>query len=251
MIRKKREIPLRSRMMEALLRRISTNHEKWSKINRDFKKGQAGLKGELELDYQLGFLQNDNFHFFQNLRIPIDDRIFQMDTLLLTPQFALIIESKNIYGCLYFDPISKQVIRTFDGIKEGFPNPLQQAKRQEMLLKQWMAKYLLKTCPTHYLIAIGHPNTIVETSPDNYNIFQKILHAEHIIDKILELVETHPERNLTTYQLRKIGQLLIEQHTPQPFNALDYYSIRPNELIHGVPCPICKSLHMMQPIHGK
>jgi hypothetical protein len=251
MIKKRRKIPLRLRMEEALLHRLPPNHEKWAEIRRNFKKGQAGYKGEIELDFHLGYLDDDNFHIFQDLRIPIEEEhIFQMDTLILTPQFALIIESKNIYGTLYFEPNSKQVIRTFDGIREGFADPLQQVKRQEKMFKRWMAKHMLKPCPTYSLVAIGYPSTIVQTSPDNHHIFHRLLHAEHILDKIDELVDASPTQYLTTYQIKKITQLLLDQHTPPSFDALTHYSIKPNELILGVPCPHC-SMQTMQRIFGK
>jgi hypothetical protein len=55
MNKKRRKIPLRLHMEEALLRRLPPNHEKWAEIRRNFKKGQAGYKGEIELDFHLGY----------------------------------------------------------------------------------------------------------------------------------------------------------------------------------------------------
>lgn len=251
MIHKKRGIPVRLRMEEALLRRLPQNHEKRAKILQNFKKGKAGYKGEQELDYHLGFLDDDNIHIFQDLRIPIDeDRHFQMDTLVLTARFALIIESKNIYGTLYFDPASRQVIRTFDGIQDGFADPLQQAKRQEKMFIKWMARHISKTFQTYSLVSIGYPSTIIKTPSNNQVIFQKLLHAEHIPDKIEELIQSTTDSNLTSYQIKKTTQLLLHQHTPLSFDALTHYSIFKNDLPIGVPCPHCPT-QSMQRIYGK
>jgi hypothetical protein len=152
-----------------------------------------------------------------------------MDTLVLTANFALIIESKNIYGTLYFDPASRQVIRTFDVIQDGFADPLQQAKRQEKMFNKWMARHILKTFQTYSLVAIGYPSTIIKTPSNNQVIFQKLLHAEHIRDKIEELIQSTTDSHLTSYQIKKITQLLHNQHTPLSFDALTHYSISKND----------------------
>jgi hypothetical protein len=90
---------------------------------------------------------------------------------------------------------------------------------------------------------------MVQTSPDNQHIFQKVLHAEHIIDKIDHLIQSSPNPNLTPYQIRKMSQLLLDQHTSAHFDALTYYSIRPNELVQRVPCPQCQT-QILQRIYG-
>lgn len=88
-----------------------------------------GYRGEQNLDYELGFLPS-SFLIFQDLRLPLYERTFQIDTLILTPHMAVIIETKNIYGTLFFNSTSKQVIRTFENTTEEFPAPLLQAKKK-------------------------------------------------------------------------------------------------------------------------
>lgn len=210
MFKKEREIHLRLRMEEALLRRLPQNHKKRAEILRNFKKGRAGLKGETELDYHLSFLPDEDFAIFSDLRLPMKNhRFFQIDTLVLTRYFALIIESKNIYGTLFFDSISKQLYRTFDGTKEGFPDPILQAKRQQIQFQKWLAPHLMKPIPILHLVAIGSPDTMIETTPNNKHIYEKVLHAEHIPDKILELTQTFPTQNLTIYQWKKLASSLL------------------------------------------
>lgn len=250
MIRKKRDFPLRLKMEESLLRRLPHNHEKRPEILRNSRKSKAGYKGELELDFHLSFLPDEDFHIFQDLRLPIHGRFFQIDTLVLSPFFILIIESKNIYGTLYFDPRSKQLFRTFDGIKEGFPDPLMQVKRQQLQLQRWMKQFMVKTCPILYLVAIGHPGTIVETTPENGHIFEKVLHAEHIPDQVLDYSVSFPAQNLTAYQIRKLSDLLLSQHTPVTYDILEVYQISQDELIQGIPCAKCKG-YPMKRLHAK
>jgi hypothetical protein len=179
LIRKERVLPPRIEKEEALLRRLPKNHKKWKEILRNLKKVSTGFKGEHELDYHLEFLPDEDFDILCDLRIPLDHRTFQMDTLVLSPHFALIIESKNIFGTLLFDDTSKQLFRTFEGKREGFANPIQQAKRQQILFERWLKRHLLKTIPVYHLVSIGLPSTIIETTAKNAELFNKVLHAEH------------------------------------------------------------------------
>lgn len=82
----------------------------------------AGYRGEQSLDYYLGFLTN--YFILHDLRLPDRDHHFQLDTLLISPYFILILEVKNISGTLIFDDHFKQLIRVTPEKEEGFgPDP--------------------------------------------------------------------------------------------------------------------------------
>ncbi len=244
MVKKEREYPLKLNKEEALLRGLPSHHKKYKKIQQNIRKGRAGFRGEQEVDYHLSFLPEEDYSIFQNLILSHEGRIFQMDNLVLSPWFALIIESKNIYGHLYFDPVSKQLFRTYDNQKEGFPDPILQVKRQLKQFQKWLSNHMVKPFPIYYLVAIGYPGTIVETKRGNEHIFEKILHAEHIPDKIEELAQSPNSPSLSAYQLRKLSDLLLAEHHVPDINIWDYYKIDPSELRNGVPCPLCSQVPM-------
>jgi hypothetical protein len=173
-----------------------------------------------------------------------------MDTLLLCLQLAFIIESKNIFGRLFFDSHTKQLIRTFDGKKEGFSDPLLQAKRQKIQLQKWLSQFMTKMIPIHTLVSIGHTSTILETQPGNYQIFNQVFHAERIPDQILDRIKKQPEPKITSYQMKKISEQLLNQHIPREFSILNAYQIPPSDLIQGIPCPKCTFLPMKR-THSK
>lgn len=244
LVKLEREYPLKLKKEEALIRGLPPHHKKCKKILRNIQKGRAGFRGEKEVDYHLSFLPEEDYYIFQNLTLSIESRTFQMDHLVLSPWFTLIIESKNIYGHLYFDPVSKQLFRTYANQKEGFPDPILQVKRQMKLFQKWVSQHMVKPFPIYYLVAIGHPGTIVETKPGNEQIFEKVIHAEHLPDKIEELARTQNSASLSSYQLRKLSELLIAEKQISDFNIWDYYKINPSELQHGVPCPACSKTPM-------
>jgi len=135
LIIKNRLIPIRIRLNEALIRRIPAAHPQRSTIEGDLAKRRAGYRGEQSLDYYLSHLPDKEFTILHDLRLFNGSTYFQIDTLILSPYFALIIEVKNILGTLLFDETFNQFIRTRNEKEEGFPNPLIQAKRPENTIK--------------------------------------------------------------------------------------------------------------------
>ena len=249
MIVKSLNSPIKLQMEEALLRRLPLDHKKRPQIEQSFKKNRAGFRGEQNLAYYLEFLPNNDYHILYDLRLCFDNKVVQLDTLILHPQFSIIIESKNIYGHLFFDQHSRQLIRTYEGEEEGFPNPLTQAKRQKSRLEEWLKLHHFKPFPIEFLVSVGTPGTVLKTNPNMKHIFQKVLHAEHIPDKIVELQQEQPSNKLTPYYLQKMTNLLLEHHTPAKPNLLQWYEIKATELLTGVQCPKC-SLFAMDRIHG-
>ncbi|WP_162357091.1 nuclease-related domain-containing protein [Metabacillus mangrovi] len=126
MIAKKRTLPLHLLKIQALLRRLPPSHKQISLITEDMNKSTAGYKGELAADYYLSLFDQPSRYIFHDLRLPHAHTYFQMDTLYLSPSFALIIEVKNISGTLIFEPGLNQMIRSKDGIKTGFADPILQ-----------------------------------------------------------------------------------------------------------------------------
>ncbi|WP_218970926.1 nuclease-related domain-containing protein [Peribacillus kribbensis] len=110
MITKQRTIPLIILKLDSLLRRLPPTHPKRILIQGDFAKRMAGYKGEQALDYYLNQLSPSDFLILHDLRLPSEPYFFQIDTLLLTTRYLLILEIKNIAGTLYFEKSSSQLI---------------------------------------------------------------------------------------------------------------------------------------------
>src|SRR5690606_28064348 len=96
----KKQIALRQ--TEALLTRLSPNHEKYADIDETRRLLLAGYNGERAITYYLEHLPDKEFFIFHNLRLPSGKYHFQLDYLILTTRFALILECKNYFGTLLF-----------------------------------------------------------------------------------------------------------------------------------------------------
>lgn len=238
--------PLIIKKEEALLRRILTNHKKRGDIMENLRKAWSGFRGEENLHYHLSFLPKKDFIVLSNVRLVTQKKTFQMDALVLTPYFILIVESKNFSGTLFFDQISKQFIRMYQNQEDGFPDPIKQVIRQKTNLAEWMAEKKLKPCPIEYLIAVSNPSTIIKTNPGKEEIFQKILHAEHIPEKILVLTASYEEKSISPYLIQKLTQVIKQEQSPLSIDILEKYDIHPSEILQGTFCPFCYTLPMQR-----
>ncbi|WP_134704645.1 nuclease-related domain-containing protein [Ammoniphilus sp. YIM 78166] len=239
MIIKTRETPILLQQEEALKRRLPASHPHYEDLSYSIAKGRKGHAGEKQVDYEVSFLPDRDYLMFQDLRLMVGSkRAFQIDLLILSPHLAILIETKNIYGKLFFDRFSKQVIRTYKNKQEGFPNPILQGRKHQSLFQEWLVTHQFSRMPVEHLVAIGDPATIVETN-DNA-IFQKVLHAAHIPDKILELHEGTAQALLNSNATEQLSKLLLDKHTVYYTDVLKKYRVDPSQLIEGVLCPNCQ-----------
>lgn len=239
MIVKERKIPLTILKLRALLRRLPQSHPKIPIILSDLNKREAGFRGECAIDFPLSFLEPKNYFIFHDIRLQEQTRFFQIDTLVLSKKFALIIEVKNIAGSLYFDSIFNQLIRTKDGIEAAFPDPLLQIERQESQLKNWYRKYGLGVLPIYSLVVISNPQTIIRTNPENRNLQYKVIHRDTLPFKIQQIEKSIKQPNLSDKELKKMIKIISKYHNEADFPILQWFDLKKEDLIQGVICEKC------------
>lgn len=251
MIVKERKIPRKKLILEALLRRLPQNHPSRPKINEELLKSYAGYRGEQSIDYHLSFLPKDNYYLLHDLRLQNRQKHhFQMDTLLLSPHFFLILEVKNISGSLYFDQTFHQLIRTTNGKEEGFPDPILQVKKQEKQLKTWLSEHHFQSIPVVSLVVISNSSTIIRCTSHEKEIKEKVIHSAVLPIKLKSLEALHHAEKLSNKELRKIARSLHKYHQPYQPAILQQFQITDKDIRTGVQCPACKHLPM-QRINGR
>ena len=238
-----RKPPLRLLQEEALAGRISKAHPLLPKISNSIGARKAGYRGEQDIDYHLTFLPQNKYTILRDLRL-IDQFPFQMDTVLLSRNLIFAIETKNISGTLFFDKNSNQMIRTIDDVEEGFSNPLLQVQRQTHQLKNWLLQHKFPPIPIEYLVTIRQPKTILKSNQPQ--IFNKIIHTDHVIDKIISIEKGYPSHIVDEKTIRKISKALIKEDTSESNDILESWRISPQEIITGVACPACHRIPMIR-----
>lgn len=221
------------------------NFPKKPDILSDRAKFNAGFNGEKSLDYHLTDLPQENYYIFHDLRLPRDktkNLYFQLDSLIITPHYCLIIEVKNLIGNLYFDHQFNQVIRTRNGIEEAFPDPIIQVEYQASCFKEWLSSHKIAGIPIFYLVVITNIHSVIKISPSYKKSLNKIVRGKDLIRTIHRLTKNYTHRYLSQKDIKKLSKLLIKNHKQINIDILKQYEIRKEDIATGVICPYCGKL---------
>ena len=113
----------------------------------------------------------------------------------------MIIESKNFSGDLFYDQHTKRLNRKYHNQEDSFPDPIMQAKRQQIPLHQWLELHNFKICPIEYLISLGQSMNMMKTNGP-HEIFQKILYVEQIPRKIEQISQLYSRKIYSPYLIK-------------------------------------------------
>lgn len=249
LIVKKRGKPLKLYALEALYRRLPNHHPVKEKVAIDLMKEKAGLLGEKEVEFALRFLHEKTYSIMHDVRLEDHHGAFQLDTLLLTTKFGLILEVKNWHGTVIFGENGQVTRIGDDGMEEGFSNPIAQAQLQQYRLQNWLQTRNISGFPIYYVVVISFPSTIVKAYSEQVPIPPTIIHANQLLQKTRQLEQLHQQKALTSSQLHLLSRQIIRAHTPVNVNVLEKYQINATELIRGVICPVCSHTPMMRDHH--
>ncbi|MBS4174382.1 nuclease-related domain-containing protein [Bacillus sp. FJAT-49736] len=250
MIKKERKIPIKLEKLEALNRRIPSQHPKKSQILEELTKRRAGYYGEKSLDYHLSFMDEKNYHILHDLRLRnIRKQYFQIDTLISSPYFISILDVKNMGGTIIFDRHFHQLIQQNGEVEKAYQDPVTQVKRHELQLKEWLHQHKFPAIPILPLVVISNPSTIIKTIGDPKE-YQHITKAIHINFEISKYEKLYKEVKLSNREWNKLASLLVKKHTPEEYDVMVKFHIHKSEILTGVHCPNCSAIPMKR-LHGK
>ncbi|MCM3718549.1 nuclease-related domain-containing protein [Fictibacillus phosphorivorans] len=244
MIMKERKTPQVVLILEMLLNRLHPQYPRRHEMEEELKRCLSGHKGEQSLDFYLNDLPQKDYLIFHNLRILQNNSYFEMDILILTQKYFLIIEVKNFSGTLFFDQDLYQLIRTINGLEETFADPISQVKRQFYCLRDWLKEHQYTNIPIESIVIVSNPQTQIKVSPGRSDIYKWVTHKTHLPERIRSYELKHKAERLSMKDLRKLSKLLLKKHTSPTPNILQKYQISIEDIIQGVACPKCSVIPM-------
>jgi len=219
-----------------LIARLHPEHPKVLFLQKQLYRIGAGYSGECNVDSYI-----ERTQFPQMMKIFTDVHLcnspkftFQIDTLVITERYALIVEVKNLKDTVRFvpnPPHLEQILETGDEVV--LDCPVHQIESNKSNLDEWLRQrgIHLKTLG---LLVLANPKTRVLGAPDNFPIIYKKQIPFH-------LQKLQPaERILTANQIQKLArQIQAEQQQFNPFPLCSYYHIQPADLRKGLLCRNC------------
>ncbi len=238
-------IPIYVERYEAMVRRLPESHTKWPLLNNQLANYRSGITGESTLDFPMKFLAKDQYTIVKNVRIPDGHgSFFQMDRLLITRRFMLILEVKNYAKELFLDYPVRQLIQTSPSGNRGFDCPILQVNRQAQHLKAWLKKHRFPDIPIETLVVFSQPSAIIRIAPGHKEAFQKVIKPPALLSKIQSIESRYHQEPLAPKGPKKISKLLIKENTPLDADLMKNQRIDPAHIIRGVHCPGCFRIPM-------
>ncbi|MGK7376417.1 nuclease-related domain-containing protein [Planococcus sp. 1R117A] len=230
MFMKEREAPVLLEVLPRLMHRLKMEHED---IVSDHYKARAGFGGEQRIDELLKRIRwLEPPVIIGDLQL--NERFCQIDTVVLTPHFAVVLEVKNYSGTLSFDEQSFHMKQeTRDGKFFGYNSPVTQAwnAREELLILFQRLGILL---PVYTAVVLPYSTTLIEKAPKEVPVIYG-----YSLNRFLSSL---PRTGLpmSPQELARAGQLVIDHHTLFPqMNYQDVYRYQVKDLKKGVLCGSC------------
>ena len=153
--------------LTALTKRLRKTHPKYTQIRDDMMQKNAGDLGEEVVMREIEKLKLPHkFYVFHNISL-YSEVNFQMDILIITPFYALILEVKNISGEIEISTNPSELVRTKpNGEKNSFNSPVPQLEEYIYQLSQLFKHYKLNI-PIYGAITFAFASSYVKKAPTN------------------------------------------------------------------------------------
>lgn len=219
-----------------LLHRLNPHSHEYRTIYDEMDSTRAGFNGESRVDRILLELSPiDNFFVIPNLRLQVrPNQKIELDTLIVTDRYLLILEIKALRGLIRFktNPYSLE-IETEGRIYER-ECPQIQLLRAIDGLQTWL-KERGYTIPVHGFLTFAYRNIRVELPPQLVHL----TYANELPFQI-RMLTSKMKPKLSKVQLHQLTSALREAHQPFiPYPLCDYYRVEPEKLLKGHFCRQC------------
>lgn len=244
---KERFIPFRILVLEAILRRLPLSHAKYQQLLEELGRRKAGYEGEVAMDFYYRSLPKQKYWIFHDLNLPDGEFNLQIDTLILSSEFILIIGVKNMAGKLIFDTDNEQFIQINNDKEKGYSDPIAQAERHQEFIEKLLAEYHFPKVPVDYIVALSNPYcSYVISGKKTKKAMPRICKGDAFLHKVQFFEKMYTEPVFTSKELKKLSRLLIKLNTPPTLYLLQKYGIEKVDLLTGVQCPICKKFSLIR-----
>ncbi|MCG7343625.1 NERD domain-containing protein [Sporosarcina sp. ACRSL] len=221
------------------MRRLPSYHEAIPVLRSKHVAVQAGFGGEQELDKVFESYAFSMKHgIFHDLSLA-SSTYFQVNTLFITPWYAVLFEVKNIAGELTVTENPPQLIRVLDsGEVSGFKSPIAQLESNCELFQDWLYSRNI-SLPVYGAVVLAYARQRIEVFDTNI----PVLFPSAVPTFIRKLPTTSPLLDDDTFT-DLVSQLSSSHREFIPSPICETYSIRRSDIRTGVICSECKTLGM-------
>ena len=242
-IDKKSSIPPHILKLQALYHRLPLNHSRYPHVEKRIKNELAGLYGESRLYYPLSKFPTPH-KVLQNTRLYLHSSYFQIDFLIITPKFLLILESKYYSDDLMFDDTVHQVIQKKDQQIRVFDDPVLQAEEEAYQLTMWLEKLTYRHLPIEYYVVMTNSQTRLRIDPTNNHHAEKVISLQRLPSLFRELIKRYQQDTLTLNEMSNLTKTISYHHQTYNPDILKTMKVSEGDILKGVICMKCGTVGM-------
>lgn len=207
--------------------------EKREEIFKDMLFFQLGHDGEKAVIFELknSYIPMIILH---DIRLEAANRSAQIDFILITHEFIMILETKKLSGDIEITAEGEFIrrLRNHHGRgyrQEGIYSPVVQNERHIDLVKQMLVGAgIIKNIPILSTVVIANPKSIINRKKASESISRQIIKIDQLNAHIKKNIGSRNEMQEET--MSNIYKYLLGKHTPKQYNLMEKYSIEINEL---------------------
>lgn len=212
-----------------LMNRVKSNKKEY--IERDIAFLKAGIQGEKNVYFELknSFIPMICLH---DIRIQDEDYVAQLDFVVITAQFIMILETKKLNGDIYINESGDFIryIKNKNGRvikKEGIYSPIAQNDRHVRIVKNMLIKNgIIKSLPVISGVVIANPKSIVNKTKAPGKIKHEIFRYDQLTEVIKSKINYYKkEHNIFEDRMKNIGKFFIINNKAITFDYNKKYSL--------------------------
>ncbi len=220
------ETPTFLKQLTDLMERNHANLDR-KKVESHLKLFSIGQTGEKQVLFEL---QNAMLPFLvlHDVYIEFEDYKAQIDFIVITHKFILILEVKKLFGNIRvtdkgeFQRVVTKNNRVVN--KEGMYSPINQVERHVAILEKLLkSSGTISKCPIKYAVTFANPKTILDISKSApANIQSRIIRHDQIKSFIKKELEKKSPVLMLDHSLYQIADVILQNSKEKAFNVEDY-----------------------------
>lgn len=194
----------------------TTDDKERGHLNEKIKLLELGLKGEKSVLFELqnSFLP---LHILHDVRITHKNLKAQIDFVVLTRKFLLVIEVKNYFGNILVNEKDEFIRQVYKGNKlvfqEGFYSPIRQVERQVEVFESYMKDMGAVTrTPIKSVVVFTNNRTVINVKNARKHVKEKILRLDSLVGYIKQELEKPSPVHFMDNRMKEMSDYIKASH---------------------------------------
>ncbi|QOR67979.1 HRDC domain-containing protein [Cytobacillus suaedae] len=205
------------------------------KVENHLKLFSIGITGEKNVLFEL---QNSMLPFLvlHNINIEFEDYKAQLDFVIITHKFILVMEVKKLFGNIHITENGdfQRVITKNNKVvnKEGMYSPINQVERHVAILDRLLkSNGSINKCPIKYAVTFANQKTIIDIDKNApSNIKSNVIRHDQIKTFLKNELEKKSPVFMLDQHLYGIADAILLNCKEKSFNFEDYTLDKPKEI---------------------